>query len=81
MKRLILALIFAVVPIICIADTIHVPGDQRGRMTGEGLRARIGELGDGEREGLFAVVASAGVTNTGIVDDLARAFEGPSRSG
>jgi glutamate/tyrosine decarboxylase-like PLP-dependent enzyme len=52
-------------------DVVHVPGDERGRMTGNRLRARIGELRDDEREGLFAVVASAGVTNTGIVDDLA----------
>ena len=52
-------------------DVVHVPGDERGRMTSEGLRHRVGDLTEEERAGLFAVVASAGVTNTGIVDDLA----------
>ncbi len=51
-------------------DVVHVPGDERGRMTGAGLRRRVAELSSGQRSGLFAVVASAGVTNTGIVDDL-----------
>jgi glutamate/tyrosine decarboxylase-like PLP-dependent enzyme len=52
-------------------DVVHVPGDARGRMTSEGLRHRLGDLTEEERAALFAVVASAGVTNTGIVDDLA----------
>ena len=52
-------------------DVVHVPGDERGRMTGPALRRRVAELSETDRAGLFAVVASAGVTNTGIVDDLA----------
>ena len=45
---------------------VEVPGDERGRLTGPAL-ARVLE-GAGER--VFAVVASAGTTNAGIVDDL-----------
>ena len=48
-------------------DFVGVPVDDRGRLTGEAL-ARTGEaIGD---DGVFAVVATAGTTNFGIVDDL-----------
>jgi len=47
---------------------LDVPPDERGRLTGEALAAAI-EADDGD--GLFAVVASAGATNAGTVDDLA----------
>jgi glutamate/tyrosine decarboxylase-like PLP-dependent enzyme len=50
------------------ADVIAVPHDERGRLTAEALRA---ELALTDTEGLFAVVASAGSTNAGVVDDLA----------
>ena len=49
-------------------DVISVPHDERGRLTGERLRQA---LGSADTEGLFAIVASAGSTNAGIVDDLA----------
>jgi L-2,4-diaminobutyrate decarboxylase len=52
-------------------DVILVPGDPRGRLTGEAIRTRLGELTDDERDGIFAVVATAGSTNLGIVDDIA----------
>ena len=52
-------------------DVVPVPGDARGRMTGAALAATIEEMSTEDREGLFAVVATAGATNTGIVDDLA----------
>jgi glutamate/tyrosine decarboxylase-like PLP-dependent enzyme len=52
-------------------DIIPVPTDERGRMTGESLRAVVAELPDDERRSLFAVVANAGATNSGAVDDLA----------
>ncbi len=51
-------------------DVVAVPGDERGRMTGEALAATIDGLPPDERDGLFAVVATAGATNTGTVDDL-----------
>jgi glutamate/tyrosine decarboxylase-like PLP-dependent enzyme len=47
-------------------DVVQVPVDERGHMTGEALRAVL------ERTpSAFAVVTSAGTTNTGVVDDLA----------
>lgn len=48
-------------------DVVHVPGDERGRLTG----AALGPLLDAEPERVFAVVATAGTTNAGLVDDLA----------
>jgi L-2,4-diaminobutyrate decarboxylase len=50
---------------------LHVDGDGRGRLTGPGLRSALDALGPDERAGIFAVVASAGATNAGTVDDLA----------
>ncbi len=52
-------------------EVVRVPGDERGRMTGAKLRASIESLSGEQRDSLFAVVATAGSTNTGIVDDLA----------
>ena len=46
------------------AGSLEVPG---GRLTGDALRAAL----DGDDEGVFAVVATAGTTNTGMIDDLA----------
>jgi glutamate/tyrosine decarboxylase-like PLP-dependent enzyme len=48
-------------------DVLSVPHDERGRLTGPALRATLD--GDGD-DGVFAVVASAGATNAGTVDDL-----------
>jgi glutamate/tyrosine decarboxylase-like PLP-dependent enzyme len=47
-------------------DVILAPVDDEGRLTGTALRTAL----DGV-DGVFAVVASAGSTNEGIVDDLA----------
>ncbi len=49
-------------------DTLLVPADERGRMTGEALESALAAASD---DGLFAVVATAGTTNVGVVDDLA----------
>jgi L-2,4-diaminobutyrate decarboxylase len=49
-------------------DILDVPHDERGRLTGDALRATLEEDGGA---GVFAVVASAGATNAGTVDDLA----------
>jgi L-2,4-diaminobutyrate decarboxylase len=49
-------------------DVLSVPPDERGRLTGDALRATLDEDGG---NGVFAVVASAGATNAGTVDDLA----------
>jgi L-2,4-diaminobutyrate decarboxylase len=53
------------------ADVVMVPADERGRLTGAALDATIDALDPLDRERLFAVVATAGTTNVGIVDDLA----------
>ncbi|GAB3600532.1 aminotransferase class V-fold PLP-dependent enzyme [Angustibacter peucedani] len=49
-------------------DFVGVPVDDAGRLTGENLRRTLEAVG---ADGLFAVVATAGTTNFGIVDDLA----------
>jgi len=51
-------------------EVIRVPGDARGRLTGEALAATCEQLPEALREGIFAVVATAGTTNLGMVDDL-----------
>jgi glutamate/tyrosine decarboxylase-like PLP-dependent enzyme len=48
-------------------DVITVEPDERGRMTGAGL---VNALGSADTDGLFAVVANAGTTNTGAIDEL-----------
>jgi glutamate/tyrosine decarboxylase-like PLP-dependent enzyme len=45
------------------AGTLDVPG---GRLTGDALRAAL----DADGDGVFAVVATAGTTNLGLIDDL-----------
>jgi glutamate/tyrosine decarboxylase-like PLP-dependent enzyme len=46
---------------------VEVPEDARGRLTGEALGAALEDRSDD----VFAVVASTGTTNAGVVDDLA----------
>jgi glutamate/tyrosine decarboxylase-like PLP-dependent enzyme len=48
-------------------EVLEVPGDDRGRLTGAALGPALDAAGDR----VVAVVASAGTTNAGIVDDLA----------
>lgn len=50
-------------------DLITVPTD--GRFEGEALLSSIDGLNPDDRSRLFAVVATAGTTNAGIIDDLA----------
>src|SRR5215208_4248066 len=49
-------------------DLIDVPVSANHRLTGTQLRAALDGKAD---DGLFAVVASAGATNLGVIDDLA----------
>lgn len=51
-------------------DVLPVPSDDRGRLTGDALVRAIEGAGS-EAEDVFAVVATAGTTNGGFVDDLA----------
>ena len=50
-------------------DVIDVPHDERGKLTGDNLAAVLDARP--ETDPVFAVVASAGATNAGTVDDLA----------
>ena len=57
--------------VVMDVDVIEVPGDPRGRMLGSALRTTVGDLSPERRDGIFAVVATAGTTNLGVVDDIA----------
>jgi glutamate/tyrosine decarboxylase-like PLP-dependent enzyme len=48
-------------------DFIGVPVDEEGRLTGRALREALDASG---HDGVFAVIATAGTTNLGIIDDL-----------
>ncbi|HEX5018186.1 MAG TPA: aminotransferase class V-fold PLP-dependent enzyme [Actinomycetes bacterium] len=48
-------------------DIVAVPVDEAGRMTEEALRETLGEHGV---DNLFAIVATGGTTNYGVVDDI-----------
>jgi len=49
------------------ASTLVVPTDEQGRLTGERLDDALSAA---DLTGVFAIVATAGTTNVGIVDDL-----------
>jgi L-2,4-diaminobutyrate decarboxylase len=57
--------------VVMDVDVVSVPGDPRGRLTGAAIRDRLATLDDEARAGIFAVVATAGSTNLGVVDDIA----------
>jgi L-2,4-diaminobutyrate decarboxylase len=61
--------------VVMDVDVIEVPGDERGRFVGSALRAVVDELPAEVRDGVFAVVTTAGTTNLGIVDDIAGVAE------
>ena len=51
-------------------DVILVPGDENGKLTGRALEDTFKSLSERDQKRIFAVSATAGVTNTGLVDDL-----------
>jgi L-2,4-diaminobutyrate decarboxylase len=57
--------------VVMDVDIVEVPGDERGRLVGATLREHVVKLSPAVRDGIFAVVGTAGTTNVGIVDDLA----------
>jgi len=57
--------------VVMDVEVIEIPGDERGRMTGEALRRAVSELSASTVDGIFAAVATAGTTNVGGVDDIA----------
>lgn len=58
-------------------ETVPVPADERGRLHGEALTAVL----DAHEGRVFAVVATAGTTNAGVVDDLEGAADACGRRG
>jgi glutamate/tyrosine decarboxylase-like PLP-dependent enzyme len=61
--------------VVMDVEVLQVPGDPRGRMTGEAVRSVLAGLPEQVADGIFAVVATAGSTNLGVVDDLAGVAE------
>ncbi|MEP7021461.1 MAG: aminotransferase class V-fold PLP-dependent enzyme, partial [Pseudonocardiales bacterium] len=57
--------------VVMDVDVVEVPGDSRGRMCAPALRTTLAALSGEQRDGIFAVVATAGTTNLGVVDDIA----------
>lgn len=57
------------------ADVIMIPGGDHGRLTRSGVDMVRDQLSPGERDRAAAVVATAGTTNLGLVDDLEAASE------
>ena len=60
------------------AGLLEVEPDARGRMTGAALEAALAADGG---EGVFAVAATGGTTNLGVIDDLAGIAEVCARRG
>lgn len=52
------------------ADEISVPSDSEGRLHPANLRRTIDALEPQDRERVFAIVATSGTTNAGVIDDL-----------
>ena len=57
------------------ADVITVAADAEGRLQGDALSAAVHDLDADDRARLFAIVATCGTTNAGVIDDLAAAAE------
>lgn len=55
------------------AEVITVVADQRGRLCGDALRETLDMMSEHDRGRICAIVATAGTTNVGVVDDLVAA--------
>ena len=56
-------------------DEVQVTADAEGRLHVENLRAAIAALEPEDRARIFAVVATCGTTNAGVIDDLTAAAD------
>ena len=63
------------------ADVLAVPADDAGRMCTDGLQSAIDALSDDDRDRVFAVIATSGTTNAGVVDDLTAGAEAAASLG
>ncbi|HAP77516.1 MAG TPA: aspartate aminotransferase family protein, partial [Acidimicrobiaceae bacterium] len=57
------------------ADEVQVTADDEGRLHVENLREAVAAMSPDDRERVFAVVATCGTTNAGVIDDLAAAAD------
>ncbi len=57
------------------ADVVLVDADARARIDGAAIRAVVDALAAEDQARVFAIVATAGTTNAGVVDDLAGAAD------
>ena len=57
------------------ADVFTIAAEDNGRMSGAALSAALEALDDLDRARLFAIVATGGTTNAGVIDDLAGAAD------
>lgn len=55
------------------ADVVTVLADERGRLRGAALGETLDSMSERDRVRVCAIVATAGTTNVGVVDDLAAA--------
>ncbi|MGB8861743.1 MAG: aminotransferase class V-fold PLP-dependent enzyme [Ilumatobacteraceae bacterium] len=51
-------------------DEVSVTSDEEGRLHVENLREAVAALAPEDRERVFAIVATSGTTNAGVIDDL-----------
>ena len=51
-------------------DVLLVPADERGRLVGSALRETVDAMSQADRDRLFAIVATCGTTNIGVIDEL-----------
>ncbi|MCB0956067.1 MAG: aminotransferase class V-fold PLP-dependent enzyme [Ilumatobacter sp.] len=56
-------------------DEVQVTADAEGRLHPEHLRAAVAALSAEDRDRVFAVVATCGTTNAGVIDDLTAAAD------
>lgn len=63
------------------ADIVRVAPDARGRMTADALAETLAALEPQDRDRMFAIVATAGTTNVGVIDDLVAAADTAARLG
>lgn len=62
-------------------DVVAVAADPAGRMSGSSLRAALDALTGTDLARMFAIVATAGTTNAGVIDDLAGAADAAEATG
>jgi len=56
-------------------DEVQVSADAEGRLHVENLRAAVAALDPVDRDRVFAIVATCGTTNAGVIDDLSAAAD------